>query len=650
MGRLDNQPNNLEPDDPRVTKELLRSMTNDLRNLQQDLISQLNQDVQRLQAEKSRLLNDIDQLQNQRQSLQSDHQLDLSQQQLAQQQAWAKQFALALANHLHVALTQRLSQTLNTHQIQRTVDVPQISVSQPETENTYRLLASIDETINRAFSSLRHDLSSYQSSLSQQIGRMHDLGQQGEVILEVLVNRISQQLQSDMLRNRVSDRPISESSSAPQSFNLNPNLSPNPSSNPSSNIPPNLTTAPPPPSPTTGYPPDYSSTYPPEPTEPPPPLSSTFTYSRSDTAASPVAAPSSPSSPPPVVPPPEPVSPSAGRATPSRRSSPFRSGVILMVFSTATLALHHVIVQILGTEGRLFGNPALPLGGYTSLETFSTSILVLWVRMIAIVPLMAWLAGLLYQPVWRDVKSFFVSRDRRLLWSLVGSGIFLLLSQVFLYIAIGEIGPAVAVTVSAIYPLVTVPTLWLLFSDRPSRLRILALFAIAVGVAFTLFTAHSNLSEQGIVAGFLSGITFALYLVAMMIVNRRKLNPVPISVIQNATMFVLSSIFLIGVGAKVAPTNWVGLLVGGLLLGALTIVSYFLSDVGSRLLGPARATLITASVPALTALLAFLVFPSAANSLGFGQIIGVLVVTLGIAGLSFERVLFQYKTSAKQAK
>lgn len=638
MGRLDNLPDNTEPENPQAAAELLRSMTHDLRSLQQDLVAQLHQDVQRLQAEKSRLVSDIEKLQNQQQLLQSEHEVSLSRQQLAQQQAWAKQLALALANHLQSALTQRVSQTITTQPIQRTVDVPQIAVSQQsDPESTYRLVASIDQTINHALTSIRHDLSSYQSALSQQIGHMHDLGQQGEAILDVLVNRISQHLQSEALKSR-GDRPLSPSPTVLHSAPASPAQpvvppqvppqvpTPAPSAPESfeySSIPSNSAV---PPVPPTAYPqPDYPQPDYPQPEE-------SFSLSDEEQLAAPLP-----------VPQPDPL-PAAPRSTPARRS-PFQVGLTLILFSTATLALHHVIVQMIGTPGRLFGSDSLQVGGFITLDRISSALLVFWVRMVTIVPLLAWLSGLLYRPVWRDFKSFLVSKDRRLLWSLVGSGVFLMLSQVFLYIAIGQIGPALGVTISSLYSLITILLSWILFGDRPTRLKFFAGLAILLGVAFTVFTARSLLPDAGLLAALISAGTFALYLTAMAIINRRKLNPVPISLIQNATMFVLSSIVLIGGRTSAPPSNWTGLIVGGVALGGLTIVSYILSDVGSRILGAARATLITASVPALTALLAFLILPSAQNSLGIGQILGILIVTFGIAALSFERVLNQNKAA-----
>ncbi|NJR65457.1 MAG: hypothetical protein HC772_09300 [Leptolyngbyaceae cyanobacterium CRU_2_3] len=193
------EPITVEPAvDPVAVDHLLRSMTQDLKTLQQDLVTQLHQDIRRLQAEKSRLLNDIEKLQNQQQALQSQHEVSLSRQQLAQQQAWAKQLALAMANHLQLVLSQRLSQ-MSGYPAQAGTNLPQIGRA-ADLENTQRAIASLDDTVNRTFTALRSDLNSYQSTLSQQINRMQELGQQGEAILEVLVSRISQQLQQEMTK------------------------------------------------------------------------------------------------------------------------------------------------------------------------------------------------------------------------------------------------------------------------------------------------------------------------------------------------------------------------------------------------------------------------------------------------------------------
>ncbi|WP_225913885.1 EamA family transporter [Leptolyngbya ohadii] len=633
-------------------EDLLQTMTQDLRSLQQDLIAQMSQDIRRLQAEKSRLLNDIEKLQNQQQMLESQYEVALSRHQLAQQQAWAKQLALTLANHLHAALSQRLNQMVTVPQEGSGSSLPQISGGGAiEPAETQRLLVSLDETVNRTFATLKHDLSSYESALSQQIDRMHNLGQQGEVILEVLIKRITQQLQVEMARGSVRPASPSATRETPLSGNLPGDLA--------GNLPGNLSGNPvmPPSLPPTDLPPN--------------PNSNTFEQGNSFEQGNPFGqvapnpfeqfeqveqseAPfreeeSEPSEEaellPPLSPEPHPVIPRSR----GRRLSQFQLGLVLILLSTLALSLHNVLVGIVGNPSRLFG--LIPIGGFIKLNGFGSSLLILWLRMLVVVPLMVWLAPKLHQHTWYEIRGFFQSKDRLLLGSVLGSGFFLFLSQVLIYIAIGQIGPGVAVTILFMYPLATVPLAWALFGDRPTRLRLIVMAAILSGVIFTAapkMAASAEVSWNGVITAVCSGIAFALYLISMQI-SFRKLHPVPVSVIQFASIFIFSSISLIVLGVEVAPTNRVGLAIGGLLLGALTLVGYLLNNFGVRLMGAARASIIAASGPALTAFLAFLLTPGRQTALQSVQILGILIVTLGVTALSFEKLLPQNR-SVRQVK
>jgi drug/metabolite transporter (DMT)-like permease len=78
-------------------------------------------------------------------------------------------------------------------------------------------------------------------------------------------------------------------------------------------------------------------------------------------------------------------------------------------------------------------------------------------------------------------------------------------------------------------------------------------------------------------------------------------------------------------------------------LGVLTLAGYLLNNFGVRFLGAARASIIASSGPVLTAVLAFLIIPSAQNALQPISILGIVLVTLGVFALSFERLLVQNK-------
>ena len=323
-----------------------------------------------------------------------------------------------------------------------------------------------------------------------------------------------------------------------------------------------------------------------------------------------------------------------------RPLSQLQIGLCLVLLSTLALSVHNVVVKmIIGSPISLFG--LFPFGGFIQ-PNLGNSLLILWTRMLIVVPLMVAIAGILYPPVWKDIKKLVLDRDRRALFSVIGSGGFLFLSQVLIYIAIGQIGPGPAVTILFMYPLVTVPLAWWLFGDRPTRLRLAVMVTILVGVimaALPNLAKSSAVSSGGVVAASLAGIAFAFYLIFMQL-GFRKLHPIPVSVVQFVTILFLSSLSLalpLQLGVAVLPEKRLGFFVGGVILGALTLVGYLTNNFGVRQLGAARSSIVASSGPVITAVLAAIIIHSQLQQV---QVFGILLVTIGVTALSFERMRF----------
>jgi drug/metabolite transporter (DMT)-like permease len=629
MGRLDSE--GFSSGDAASIEQVLKSVTQDLRVLQHDLVAQLGQDVKRLQSEKMRLLSDIEQLQSQYEMLASDHQTLLSQRQIAQQQLWAKQLAQALATHLHGLLAQRIDQQTDRYS-QGSPNLPSLPNGVSK-EDAYQLLASLDSTLNRTLSSLKQDLNSYQSALSQQIGRMQNLEQQGEVILETLVARLSQQLQAEVARQQTSGQggpdypPHLTGGQAPALYSGMPAAGAAYSNRPTSS----------------------NSLNQPRPSQQFNVANGQSTYSNQPVY------PGRPATPRPTAPnslPPGVRAESTPRASAYsgfwQKLSPFWLGFWLIVMSTLALSLHNVVVKVIGNSSHLFG--LFDLGGYISLNSLGNSLLILFLRMFIVAPGMALLAGFLYPPVWKDIKAFILARDRRLLTTVIGSGFFLFLSQVLIYIAFGEFrNPGIPVTILFMYPIITVPLAWLLFGDRPTRLRVIVMASILLGVVLTAFpslTTTANISWIGITTAVTSGVAFAFYLIFMQS-SFRKLHPVPVSVIQFSTIFCATSFcLLLPLGPKVLPGGGTGLLIGVLILSTLTLAGYLLNNFGVRFMGAAQASILASSGPVITALLSWVIIGAPLQQI---QGVGILIVTLGVIALGVEKMLVQ-RRMAKAAK
>ncbi|MEO0541279.1 MAG: DMT family transporter, partial [Cyanobacteria bacterium P01_A01_bin.105] len=504
----------------------------------------------------------------------------LSQQQQRQQQLWAKRMAQLLASNLQDDLH---SYVLKSNQLPNPTD---------------DWLAAFNSTLSQTVLSLQRDLSSYQSAMSQQLTRMQSMEQQGEVILESLVNRLSQQLQQQMVQgqtppgsaevNRIDNRPLAASSRSPQR---------------SAQLPLD---------PVRQLSPPYGG--------------KTLPGTARSLSDSPVAEPQ----------------------VRQLVAAPFRQhrlqkGLGLSAIATLLLTLSTLLVGAISRGGELAG---IAFAGFDSI-TFLNASALLWLRLIVMLPLLWLLAPQLHSGVWTDLTRW---RQRpRYLTGLVGGGICLYFSQVLMYQAIGSIGPAVAATLLFSYPLLAIPLGWLVQRDAPTPLRWVVLGAILMGTV--LVARPANLVAVGTTAALLSAVAFALYVTTMGLPSQRQVHPVSGGLVQFATMTVLGSMLMVFRPATltqgiVSPGQFI---LAGLGLGLVTTVAYVTNHSGLRLIGGNRAALVAAATPLLTALLSVLLLTTQ-PTLQLIQWTGIALITLGAMALSLDRLSRQTGQRSVQAQ
>jgi drug/metabolite transporter (DMT)-like permease len=350
----------------------------------------------------------------------------------------------------------------------------------------------------------------------------------------------------------------------------------------------------------------------------------------------------------PLMPEPEPP-PAIPKVRPQPQApSKLQVGFLLVLLSSLFLSFQNVVITIILNKSKLFG--VFPLGGFIS-PSLGNSLLILWLRMLVVVPMMAILATVLYPGVWRDIEQFVRSKDWPLFIQVVASGFFLFLSQVLIYLALGPISPGVAITIFFIYPIFTVLLAWLLFGDRPSRFRSVIILCVLLGVILIMLpTGAMKLSTVGVTAAAGSGITFAFYVILTQMCAK-KLKPIPYSWINFVVILVFSSLSLFvlpdSLLFNVNYAMWPSLIISCLILGGTTLLSYLFNNIGISMIGAARASILGSTGPALTALLAAIIIQ---RTLLVQQFFGMLLVTLGVAALSFERLRGQTKTTQPPAR
>jgi len=501
---------------------------------------------------------------------------DQRQQHLTPPPALTSEIAPAFANQLQDLLSQQLQQLAQSSErlsVDQTVGNHQQTIQE--------LVASLDNTLRTTFRTLQQDLNSYQSSMSQQLSQMYSLQEQAEVILETLVNRLKAEIPP-----------------------------PSSTSEPRSQIPPAA------PNPLTLPAPDQDGSS---------PRSNQGEIVRS-AAESPL----------PVVP------PTQLQRRPQKQSTGKRLvGLVLVLLSLLALAFENVFVNIIFNATAIpFGIASLtagfpePVGGFW-MPTLGNSLLILWSRMLVVVPMAAILSRWFYRGVWRDIQQVLKSRNWGLFGTLVCSGFFLFLSKVLLYWALGIIAPGVAVIIFFIYPIVL-----LLLSDRFNRWSHFIPFAMVIAgfVLATLPSGSGELSQFGVTLASGAAIAFALHLMLMQNLAK-QLHQMPILLLNLAIVLIFSALgvmisFPASWGVVFAPSLSSNLVISGLVLGGVTLISYSFNTIGIARSGAVSASVLGATLPILTALLAWMLIQS---PLTVPQVVGMVLVTLGVAVLTIVR-------------
>ncbi|MEG4393825.1 EamA family transporter [Microcoleus sp. BROC3] len=575
-----------EPEDAQSAEEVLHSVMQELDALHENVKGQLNQDITRLQTEKNHLIEDIEDLREQYRKLQSQQMESLSGRYIQQQQLWLKQLAQVLAHNLQDLLVQRFNELSANSGNSLSSPIPSGEFPIPLPPSNYderasQLLAALDERIDRSFQMLEQDLTSYESELSVRLNNMKTLELQGEELLQNLVNRIREELEEE---EAYLENPFDAQDSYPEE-----------STNSVNSVRPQFV----------------------QPT--------------------------------PADAPREAVPPTAT----AKASSQVQAGLVLALSSAVVLSLFNVCLRIL-IKGK---NPRMVFGFFefpgVVTPGFGNSLLILLMRLIVVMALMPILATFLYPSVWKDIRRLFQSGDRALWGKVLGSAFFLFLSQVLIYLAIGNIPAGIAITIFFIYPIVTVLGSWILFGSRPSTVGFLAIVGITAGLilagwpSFAAPAPGGGNVGVGVAAALASGITFAGY-VLLTQMAAGKLHPIPFSLVNFAAIFVFSSLSLWvplseNFSPKIDQNVWPGLILGGVVLGVLTLFSYLLNNFAIRFAGAALASVIGTLGPAMTALFAFIIINEKLQPVA---ILGMAVVTLSVAAMSVERIMAPQKKAS----
>lgn len=305
-------------------------------------------------------------------------------------------------------------------------------------------------------------------------------------------------------------------------------------------------------------------------------------------------------------------------------------GFLTVLLGAAFFCFQNVIVRVLFNEYTIAG--LLQTGGFVA-PSLPNSFLLMAMRMVLVVPLVSAMTPLFYPALWWDLRKLGQKQNRPdLLRSLLG-GVFMYLYLALLYFSIGLIPTGIALTLFFTFPVFTALLSWYFFGDAPSRFRWTVMGLVLFGSTLTVPQTGLTANALGVGLGIASGIAYAIYTVLAQ-KSFERIHPVPYTWISFAVTLVLSSVSLLFWTQPEMAIEWTPLWIGGLLSAIATSSGHLLNNMGIRLIGATTASIIGATNPALTVVLAWFTIQETLNPL---QIFGVILVTLSVALLSRER-------------
>ncbi|NES01443.1 MAG: EamA family transporter [Okeania sp. SIO2F4] len=307
-------------------------------------------------------------------------------------------------------------------------------------------------------------------------------------------------------------------------------------------------------------------------------------------------------------------------------------GFIIVLLASFCFCFQNVIVRILFNEQTILG--IFPTGGFV-IPNLQNSFLLMFMRMVLVVPLMASFAAKLYPLTWQDIRALGNNEARPILGRSLLGGVLMFLYLALLYLSIGLIQTGIALTLFFTYPIFTSLFSWVFLGIPPTRFRWMIMVVVLVGTFLTIpytQTTSDSYNGIGVIFGIASGLAYALYTV-----NAQKsfegIHPVPFTWISFATTLGLSTLSLFIWQGDNTDLNWTPMWVGGFLSAIVTLSGHLMFNYGIKLIGATTAATIGATNPSLTAILAWLTIQETINGL---QILGIVIVTIGILLLSQE--------------
>lgn len=201
---------------------------------------------------------------------------------------------------------------------------------------------------------------------------------------------------------------------------------------------------------------------------------------------------------------------------------------------------------------------------------------------------------------------------------------------VLLYSSYNHITTGMATTLHFIYPILVILGSTFFFKEKISRSKIISVVLCTLGILM-LYDSNSSGNILGIFLAFGSGITYAFYVLYIDKSGLKLMNPIKLTLYMSIVGSLVMLIFSMAVGEftmDIGPTGWMFTIIFSLVvsLGAVSLL-----NVGIRLIGAQRASILSTLEPITSVIIGVFVFGEELGLNGFLACLFILIAVVIIA-------------------
>lgn len=196
----------------------------------------------------------------------------------------------------------------------------------------------------------------------------------------------------------------------------------------------------------------------------------------------------------------------------------------------------------------------------------------------------------------------------------------------FYFGAVKLIPASIASILLYTYPAIVTVLSSLIYKEKITRNRLVALIISSVGLIMVVGIAFDGLNITGVLCGLMAALVYSFYIIAS---NKyvKAIDPILCTtyISTSAAIVFIVAAFLGGeIKFGIETSGWMAIFGIAIISSVLAIITFFQ---GLRLVGPAKASIISTMEPVVTIIAAFLLF---AEKMGAVQILGACLVILAV--------------------